>query len=150
MTQGKKEELIRIIKFVLFSASAGLIQMGFDVLLNEVCRFPEYRLAWLSYLIALVASVLWNFTLNRKFTFKSATNVPIAMLKVAGYYAVFAPLSILWTWGLVDRLGVNEYIILAATMIINMVTEFLFQKFLVFTDVRKPKKDSAADSVKQI
>lgn len=146
MTKEKKAELIKVIKFVLFSASAGVIQMGLDILLNEVCMFPNYKLAWLSYLIALVASVLWNFTFNRKFTFKSATNVPIAMLKVAGYYAVFAPLSILWTWGLVDKLGVNEYIILAATMIINMVTEFLFQKYVVFTDVIKKKEDKPEDT----
>ena len=141
MDAKKKEELIKIIKFVLFSASAGVIQLGLDVLLNEVCLFPKFKLAWLSYLIALVASVLWNFTFNRKFTFKSATNIPIAMLKVAGYYAVFAPLSILWTWGLVDKLGVNEYIILAVTMIINMVTEFLFQKYVVFTDTLKREKE---------
>ena len=147
MTSEKKAELIKIIKFVLFSASAGVIQLGLDILLNEVCKFPEFRLAWLSYLIALVASVLWNFTFNRKFTFKSATNIPIAMLKVALYYAVFAPLSILWTWGLVDKLGVNEYIILAATMIINMVTEFLFQKYVVFTDViEKKKKDTEKEN----
>ena len=141
MNAKKKEELIKIIKFVLFSASAGVIQLGLDILLNEVCLFPKFKLAWLSYLIALVASVLWNFTFNRKFTFKSATNIPIAMLKVAGYYAVFAPLSILWTWGLVDKLGVNEYIILAVTMIINMVTEFLFQKYVVFTDTLKREKE---------
>lgn len=138
---GKREKTLQVVKFVLFSASAGVIQTGLDILLNEVCMFPNYRLAWLSYLIALIASVLWNFTFNRKFTFKSATNVPIAMLKVAGYYAVFAPLSILWTWGFVDRLGVNEYIILAATMIINMVTEFLFQKNVVFTDVKDKQSE---------
>ena len=143
MTSERKAELIKIVKFVLFSASAGIVQLGLDILLNEVCLFPKYKLAWLSYLIALVASVLWNFTFNRKFTFKSASNVPIAMLKVAGYYAVFAPLSILWTWGLVDVLGVNEYIILAVTMIINMVTEFLFQKYVVFTDaLKKDNNDS--------
>ena len=85
----KNAEGIRVLKFVLFSASAGLIEMGAFALLNETLHW-DY---WLSYLIALVLSVLWNFTLNRKFTFRSAANVPVAMLKVAAYYAVFTPLS---------------------------------------------------------
>ncbi|MBO7377205.1 MAG: GtrA family protein, partial [Clostridia bacterium] len=87
-SKGKKE-FVRTIKFLLFSISAGAIQIGSFTLMNEVWHLPS----WVSYLIALVLSVLWNFTLNRKFTFKSANNVPIAMLKVAGYYAVFTPLS---------------------------------------------------------
>ena len=148
MTSEKKKEIIQLIKFTLFSISAGVIQLLFDVLLNEVCHFPDFGLAWLSYLIALVASVLWNFTFNRKFTFKSASNVPIAMLKVAGYYAVFAPLSVLWTWWLVDLLMVNEYIVLAGTMIINLATEYLFQKYVVFTDVIEKKEDNKQDEQK--
>ena len=86
---------------------------------------------WLSYLVALVLSVLWNFTLNRKFTFHSAANVPVAMLKVAGYYLVFTPLSTWWTAAL-TALGWNEYIVLILTMLSNFVTEYLFQRFVVF------------------
>ena len=88
----KKKELIRSIKFLLFSISAGLIQMSSFALFKELLGWTN----WLSYLLALVLSVLWNFTLNRKFTFKSANNVPIAMFKVACYYAVFTPLSTRW------------------------------------------------------
>ena len=87
----KKKETLRAVKFVLFSISAGLIQAVSIWLLETFTRFPS----WLCYLIGLVLSVLWNFTLNRKFTFKSAANVPVAMLKVAAYYAVYAPLSTL-------------------------------------------------------
>ena len=122
------KELLRTIKFTLFSLSAGIIQIVSDIICNEVLHIVP----WLSYLIALVLSVLWNFTLNRKFTFHSAANVPIAMLKVAAYYIVFAPLSTWWTAVLTEQLLWNEYVVLVGTMLINFVTEYLFQRFFVF------------------
>lgn len=125
------KELIRTVKFVLFSISAGVIQIGSFTLLNELLHI-DY---WVSYLIALCLSVLWNFTLNRKFTFQSAANVPIAMLKVAGFYLVFTPLSTWWTAVLTEPaygIMLNEYIVLAGTMLINFTTEYLFQRFWVF------------------
>ena len=128
MENNKKKEALRAVKFTLFSASAGLIQMGSFALLNELLHLPY----WLSYLIALVLSVLWNFTLNRKFTFKSAANVPVAMFKVACYYAVFTPLSTLLEHHLTDNLGWNEYLVTAINMVLNFVTEFLYQRFFVF------------------
>lgn len=125
-TNGKKEAL-RAVKFALFSASAGLIQAGSFTLLNELLAWPY----WPCYLLALVLSVLWNFTLNRRFTFKSATNVPVAMLKVALYYCVFTPLSTMWGTALTNR-GWNEYVVLFGTMLINLVTEYLFCQFVVY------------------
>ena len=123
-----KTELIRSVKFVLFSISAGVIQIASCALLNEVANLAP----WLSYLISLILSVLWNFTLNRKFTFHSAANIPVAMLKVALFYVVFTPLSTWWTAVLTNRLGWNEYVVLALTMLVNFVTEYLFQRFVVF------------------
>lgn len=125
----KKAETIRFLKFVLFSISAGLIQIVSFTIMNEVVKM-QY---WPAYLIALILSVVWNFTINRKFTFKSASNVPVAMAKVAAFYAVFTPLSTWWGNAL-DKVGVNEYLILIGTMVINFVTEFLFQRFVVFRD----------------
>ena len=123
----KKELMCQIMKFVAFSISAGIIQMGLFTLLNELVGWTY----WPSYLIALVASVVWNFTFNRKYTFKSANNVPKAMALVLLYYAVFTPLSTLWGQAMTDA-GVNEYIVLAFTMIVNFLTEFLYQRFFVF------------------
>ena len=128
MESNKKKELWRVVKFTLFSASAGIIELGSFALLNELLHLPY----WLSYLIALVLSVLWNFTLNRKFTFQSAANVPIAMLKVACYYAVFTPLSTWLEHQLAGNLGWNEYLVTAINMVLNFVTEFLFQRFVVY------------------
>ena len=122
-----KKELLRMIKFTLFSISAGVIQIGSFTLLNEVARL-EY---WPAYLISLILSILWNFTFNRRYTFKAATNVPIAMLKVFGFYLIFTPLST-WLGQLAETAGVNEYIVLGVTMISNFVLEFLFCKFLVY------------------
>ena len=127
MKNGKKE-LFRTVKFTLFSISAGIIQAASFALLDEVFHIRY----WVAYLIALILSVLWNFTLNRNITFKAANNIPVAMLKVAGYYAVFTPLSTWWTKYFTENAGINEYIVLAATMIINFVTEYLFQRFIVF------------------
>ena len=124
----KKTELLRSLKFLLFSASAGLIEILSFALLNEIFHWPY----WPCYLIALILSVLWNFTLNRKITFKSASNIPIAMLKVAVYYIIFTPLSTWWTKYFTEDAGINEYIVLAVTMIINFITEYLYQRFFVF------------------
>ena len=125
----KNKELLRTLKFVLFSASAGIIQVASFTLMEEVIHLEH----WIAYLVSLVLSVLWNFTLNRKFTFHSANNVPVAMLKVAGFYLVFTPLSTWWTAALTSaEVGWNEYLVLALTMIVNFVTEYLYDRFVVF------------------
>ena len=122
------KELMRTIKFVLFSLSAGVIQIIADVICNEVIQLDS----WWSYLIALTLSVLWNFTLNRKFTFQSASNIPKAMALVAAFYVVFAPLSTWWTKALVQGQDWNEYVVLILTMTVNLVTEYLYQRYVVF------------------
>lgn len=126
-----KAELLRTLKFTLFSVSAGIIQALSFTLLNELLEIRY----WVSYLVSLILSVLWNFTLNRKFTFKSASNVPVAMLKVAVFYLVFTPLSTWWTAALTEpAYGIcwNEYLVLVLTMITNFVTEYLYDRFFVF------------------
>ena len=128
MTEARKE-MIRTIKFVLFSASAGIIQVLSFTLMEEVLHLEH----WISYLVSLVLSVLWNFTLNRKFTFYSANNVPIAMMKVAAFYLVFTPLSTWWTAVLTGaKVGWNEYLVLILTMLVNFATEYLYDRFVVF------------------
>ena len=137
-----KRELWRAAKFTLFSVSAGVIQVVSFTLLNELSGLPY----WSSYLISLVLSVLWNFTLNRKYTFKSAANVPVAMLKVAAYYAVFTPLTTILGDYLVDTLGWNEYLVQGMNMALNFVTEFLYQRYFVFgksLDTATPSKTDA-------
>lgn len=125
----RRKELWRTVKFVLFSASAGIIQVASFALFEEVLHLTH----WLSYLLSLVLSVLWNFTLNRKFTFHSAGNVPIAMVKVAIFYAIFTPLSTWWTAALTgESVGWNEYLVLAITMLSNFVLEYLYDRFFVF------------------
>ena len=130
MQKAKKEELIRTVKFVLFSISAGVIEFVSFTLLTTLTDWPY----WPCYLIALVLSVIWNFTLNREFTFRSANNVPIAMLKVAAYYAVFTPLSTLLGNWLTETLGWNEFLVTILNMVLNFMTEYLFDRFVVFRD----------------
>lgn len=122
-----KTEIIRALKFLGFSISAGVIEIGAFTLLNEVFHLPY----WGSYLTALLLSVLWNFTLNRKFTFQSAANVPVAMLKVLAFYAVFTPAST-WLEHALTGIGWNEYVVTLLNMVINFVTEFFYQRFFVF------------------
>ena len=119
-----KETIFQALKFLCFSISAGVIQMGSFSLLNELIKWAY----WPSYLISLTLSVLWNFTFNRRYTFKSANNVPKAMFLVFAYYLVFTPISTWWGQAMADA-KINEYIVLAFTMIVNFVTEFLYQKF---------------------
>lgn len=146
-----KKNILQFIKFALFSASAGIIQIGSFTLMNEVILKMSFVQNAMSnnetfgkimqneygpiYLIALLLSVLWNFTFNRKFTFKSAANIPVAMLKVLAFYAVFTPVSVLlgnyFTAKYTD-VAIIEYIVLACTMATNMITEFIYDKFVVF------------------
>ena len=123
-----REELKRTVKFVLFSISAGVIEIGAFTLLNELTPWSY----WACYLPALVLSVLWNFTLNREFTFRSASNVPVAMLKVAAYYAVFTPVTTILGNYLKETCGWNEYLVTALNMVLNFVTEYLYDRFVVF------------------
>ena len=124
----KRKELIRTLKFTLFSISAGLIQEGTFLLMYNVLHW-DY---WPSYLISLALSVVYNFTVNRKFTFHSAANVPVAMAKVFGYYCVFTPLSTIGGDWLVKQCGWNGNLVQILKMLLNFVTEFLFTRFVVY------------------
>lgn len=143
----------QFVKFFLFSASAGIIQVVSFTFMNEVVIKLDFFQSLMQanvtfakimqneygpmYLIALLLSVLWNFTFNRKFTFKSASNVPIAMLKVLAFYCVFTPVSTVlgnyFTARFADVSAIN-YIVLGCTMACNMITEFLYDKYVVFRD----------------
>ena len=122
------KEWIRVLKFVLFSASAGIIQMGSFTLLNE---FTGWRY-WPCYLISLLLSILWNFTFNRRFTFKSDANITRSMLLVLAFYAVFTPATtILGEW-LAEGLHWNEYLVTAINMLLNLTLEYLYQRYVVY------------------
>ena len=125
----KRKEFLRTVKFFLFSTSAGVIQVLSFTVFEEALHFAH----WLSYLISLVLSVVWNFTLNRQYTFNSAGNIPVAMTKVALFYLVFTPLSTWWTAVLTgDGFMWNEYLVLILTMLVNFVSEYLYDRFFVF------------------
>ena len=135
----KKTELFQALKFTLFSVSAGIIQIGTYVLFYEVLHWAP----WLAYLVSLVLSVLWNYTFNRRYTFRSDADLKKSMLLVALFYVVFTPLSTWWTAALTgenpftgaaasEGMAVNNYVVQIGTMLINFVTEFLYQKFVVY------------------
>lgn len=122
----ENKNIWQAVKFTLFSASAGVIQIGSFALLEIFIE--DY---WIPYLISLVLSILWNFTLNRRYTFKSAANVPVAMAKVFGFYLMFTPLST-YLGNLAEDRGMHDFLILIVTMLANFVLEFLFCKFVVY------------------
>ncbi|MFQ9514430.1 MAG: GtrA family protein [Eubacterium sp.] len=124
----RKKEMVRSLKFVLFSISAGIIEIVIFSLLNELTGWSY----WPSYLIALIMSVLWNFTLNRRYTFKSANNVTVAMIKIAAFYCVFTPVSTILGSYLADTLMWNDYLVTAINMLSNFVLEYLYDRFFVF------------------
>ena len=153
MSEEKKAKggVWQFIKFAFFSASAGIIQvLSFTLMSEVIIKLPALQNLMNTnasfakimsneygpmYLIDLILSVLWNFTFNRKFTFKSANNVPVAMLKVFAFYLVFTPISTLlgnhFTAKFADISAIN-YIVLGCTMACNMITEFLYDNFVVF------------------
>jgi putative flippase GtrA len=138
MKKMPKKEWVRLIKFVMFSASAGIIQIGAFTLLNELSGWRY----WPCYLISLILSILWNFTFNRRFTFKSNANITRAMLLVFAFYLVFTPLT---TWmgdWLAEDLQWNEYLVTAINMLLNLSLEYLYQRFVVYRnkiDNRQPR-----------
>ena len=124
----KHKEAARGLKFALFSASAGIIQIASFSLLEVLAPWPW----WPKYLISLVLSVLWNFTLNRKFTFRAAGNIPIAMLKVALFYAVFTPLSLTLGNFLTGNCGWNDFLVTGLNMALNLITEYFYDRYFVY------------------
>ena len=131
-----KKELIRTIKFTLFSISAGIIEIVLFTLLDKFTGWTY----WPKYLIALIASVIWNFTLNREYTFKSANNVPIAMIKVAIFYSIFTPASAIAGNYLAENLGWNDILVTLLNMLCNFVLEYLYDKYVVFRGSIDTKK----------
>ena len=124
----RKKEVIRSLKFLLFSISAGVIEQAAFSLLNELTSWSY----WPCYLVALALSVLWNFTLNRRYTFQSANNVPRAMALVFAFYCVFTPLSTFLGSFLADTLGWNEYLVTILNMAANFILEYLYDRLVVF------------------
>ena len=139
-----KETLWQVVKFTFFSLSAGLVQIASFTLLSEVAKLHY----WPAYLISLILSVVYNFTVNRRYTFKSAANVPRAMAKVAGFYVVFTPLST-WLGNRASLAGINDYLVLAVTMVMNFVLEFLFWRFVVFRGEINTKPISQKDKARE-
>ena len=124
----KRKEVIRAIKFAIVSASAGLVEIGVFTIMNEFTGLKY----WPCYLTALIASVVWCFTINRRYTFKSTKNVPRAMAMVFAFYLVFTPATTILGNYLAETLHWNEYLVTAINMVLNFVTEFLYQRFFVF------------------
>lgn len=137
MDKQKRKETARVIKFVLFSASAGIVQVAVMALCEEILKIPGH---WVCYTIALTASVLWNFTFNRKFTFQSAENVPKAMLLVFLFYVPFAPFTIWLEHILADVNGWSEYAVLAINMSLNLSLEYLWDNFVVYRNSKDTNK----------
>ena len=146
MKKEKLTELFRAAKFLLISVSAGIIQVGSFALLNEILKLNY----WFAYLTSLLLSIIWNFTINRRYTFKSANNIKVAMLLVLAFYAVFTPVSTV-LGSLAEESGVNEYIVLAVTMLSNFLLEYLYTRYVVYrkscdTLGVDKKKDTAPES----
>lgn len=123
-----RKEVFRAVKFVLVSASAGIIEIGVFTLLNELSGMKY----WPCYLIALVASVVWCFTINRRYTFMSTKNVPRAMAMVFAFYLVFTPASTILGNYLAETLHWNEYLVTGINMALNLSLEYLYDTFVVY------------------
>ena len=152
----KRKTLFQIIKYAICTASAGLIEfITFTILTKtpilssmaneKVWFFTENNLAWfVATAIALFLSIVWNFTINRKFTFKSAGNVPRAMSLAFLFYVPFFPFKLWFNSYMPEHLGVDSLLIEVITMLINGVLEFCWQKFVIYRkeqDTAPPKHE---------
>jgi len=125
-----KKEFIRTVKFTLFSISAGIIEILVFTLLDKFTNLSY----WACYLPALILSIVWNFTLNREYTFKSVVNIPVAMMKVFIFYLIFTPISTIIGNYLAENLLWNEYLVTGLNMLANFVLEYLYDRFIVFRE----------------
>lgn len=123
-----RKEIIRAIKFALVSASAGIVEIGVFTVMNEFTGLKY----WPCYLTALVASVVWCFTINRRYTFKSTKNVPRAMAMVFAFYLVFTPATTILGNYLAETLHWNEYLVTGINMALNLSLEYLYDTFIVY------------------
>ncbi len=139
-----KENITQVTKFVLFSISAGIIQVIVFTIMLGLLHVPY----WGSYLTALIASVIYNFTVNRRFTFKSANNIPLAMIQLGIYYAIFTPLSTWWGDALVN-IGWQDYLVLGLTMVTNLVTEFCVNRFIIYRNSMNTRVPHTKESAPQ-
>ena len=126
--KNSKKEVIRAVKFALVSASAGIVEIVVFTLMNEFTGLKY----WPCYLTALIASVVWCFTINRRYTFKSAKNVPRAMAMVFAFYIVFTPATTILGNYLAETLHWNEYLVTAINMALNLSLEYLYDTFVVY------------------
>ena len=128
----KNQQFIQFIKFTLFSASAGAIQLLSTTILHQWTGWLlDYY--WLAYIIGLTLSVIWNFTFNRKFTFKAANNIPLAMTLVIIYNCIIVVPLALGGDALVNLWGEQWGILVTAiSLLINFITEFFWDKYIVF------------------
>ena len=141
------KNLWQAIKFTLFSISAGVIQVGSFAILHDVLGLESY---WMSHIPSLILSVIWNFTFNRRYTFRSDANVAKSMLLVALFYVVFTPAT-MWLGTALEAAGWNDYLIQALNMVINLVTEYFYQRYVVFrksidtNDIAKKQQEKEAN-----
>ena len=126
---------IEAFKFTLISISAGLIQLlSFALLTWAIPIFGgEYGI---NYVISLLLSIVWNFTINRKVTFKPTKPIALAMLLILGFYAVFTPVTAVIGSYFVKR-GAFELLVLGITMVSNLVLEFVYIKYVVYPEKKK-------------
>ena len=122
------KNLWQAVKFTLFSISAGIIQVLSFALLHDVLGLESY---WMSHVPSLVLSVIWNFTFNRRYTFRSDAPLVRSMLLVALFYVVFT-LASAWWGTLLEQAGVHAWLIEAINLLANFVLEFLYQRFVVY------------------
>lgn len=136
------------VKYFLCMCSAGLIEMITYYIFLAVLPIdpkatiyfldpvPLSKLVFVSECLSLGLSIIWNFTFNRKFTFKSAKNVPVAMALAFLFYVPFFPFAAWYvpklTRALASLGGFGGFLAKGTKMILNGVLEFCWQKFVIY------------------
>jgi len=145
--QGNNQKLnegMMFLKFLGFSLGAAAIQMASFAVMNELTNWSP----WFSYIIAVILSVIYNFTINRRFTFRSVNNIPKAMSFVVLFYALFIPYSAWLMYAMTGATLIDDfggwyvYAVLFFIMVQNFILEFLWWRFFIFRDSinTRPKK----------
>jgi len=122
------------LKFMFFLIIAEIIQAALFTLFSEIFLLD----AWKCHLISQIFSVFLLFFLNHHYTFKASERLFTALLLTAVFYLFFTPLSTLYVREMAARH--NRYLVELSILLINLVLEFLYSKYLVYGYLYNHKK----------
>lgn len=121
--------------FLYFSLGAGVIKLVSFLLLSLIDSGHGAVLV-LAEIVSVVLSGLFNFTWNRKFTFRSTNNIVPGMF-LYGLYSLIATPAVASFIVDLTRRGWADWLAKAMKMALHFILDSLYCKFVIFRQVKE-------------